>query len=113
MAKGNGRLTAKTVSGWFSVLKLDEQATVLSALQTAHDRVRQNQISVLRRQLQALENGLPRGNALKSERGPKKVGVKIKYRDPKTNESWSGRGRMARWLPAKVKAGEKPERYLV
>src|SRR5262245_50306045 len=24
--------------------------------------------------------------------------VKAKYRDPKTNETWSGRGRMASWL---------------
>jgi DNA-binding protein H-NS len=31
--------------------------------------------------------------------------VKAKYRDPKTKETWSGRGRMASWLKAKQDAG--------
>ena len=39
--------------------------------------------------------------------------VKAKYRDPKTNETWSGRGRMANWLKRKQDAGEKIEKYLV
>ena len=30
----------------------------------------------------------------------------MKYRDPKTGATWSGRGRMARWLAEKVSAGE-------
>ena len=39
--------------------------------------------------------------------------VKAKYRDPKTNETWSGRGRMASWLKSKQDAGENIEDYLV
>jgi hypothetical protein len=39
--------------------------------------------------------------------------VKAKYRDPKTNETWSGRGRMANWLKKKQEAGEDIEEYLV
>jgi len=39
--------------------------------------------------------------------------VKVKYRDPVTNETWSGRGRMASWLKAKQEAGEDIEKYLV
>ena len=39
--------------------------------------------------------------------------VKAKYRDPKTNETWSGRGRMATWLKRKEDAGEDIEEYLV
>ena len=39
--------------------------------------------------------------------------VKIKYRDPKTNETWSGRGRMASWLKSKQDAGENIDDYLV
>jgi DNA-binding protein H-NS len=39
--------------------------------------------------------------------------VKAKYRDPKTNETWSGRGRMASWLKSKQDGGEKIEKYLV
>ena len=39
--------------------------------------------------------------------------VKPKYRDPKTNETWSGRGRMANWLKSKQDAGENIDDYLV
>jgi len=39
--------------------------------------------------------------------------VKAKYRDPKTNETWSGRGRMANWLKSKQDAGEDIDDYLV
>ena len=39
--------------------------------------------------------------------------VKVKYRDPVTNETWSGRGRMANWLKRKQEVGEDIEEYLV
>ena len=39
--------------------------------------------------------------------------VKVKYRDPVTNETWTGRGRMATWLKRKQDAGEDIEEYLV
>jgi H-NS histone family protein len=39
--------------------------------------------------------------------------VKAKYRDPKTGETWSGRGRMASWLKRKEDAGEDIDGYLV
>ena len=51
-------------------------------------------------------NGAPAKKALRSK-------VKAKYRDPKTRETWSGRGRMASWLKSKEDAGEKIEKYLV
>jgi DNA-binding protein H-NS len=38
---------------------------------------------------------------------------KVKYRDPKTGETWSGRGRMANWLKTKQDAGEDIDDYLV
>jgi DNA-binding protein H-NS len=39
--------------------------------------------------------------------------VKAKYRDPKTSEAWSGRGRMANWLKGKQDAREDIEKYRV
>jgi DNA-binding protein H-NS len=39
--------------------------------------------------------------------------VKAKYRDSKTGETWSGRGRMATWLKRKQNAGEDVDDYLV
>jgi hypothetical protein len=39
--------------------------------------------------------------------------VQPKYRDPTTNQTWSGRGRMANWLKRKQETGEDIEKYLV
>jgi H-NS histone family len=62
------------------------------------------------REVPAVEdaNGVHRDDAPKSSHE-----VKIKYRDPKTNETWTGRGRMATWLKRKQDAGEDIEKYLV
>jgi DNA-binding protein H-NS len=43
----------------------------------------------------------------------KRTSVKAKYRDAKTGDTWSGRGRMASWLKSKQDAGEKIEKYLL
>ena len=45
--------------------------------------------------------------------GEPAVGLKPKYRDPLTDETWSGRGRMATWLKRKQDAGEDIEKYRV
>jgi len=39
--------------------------------------------------------------------------VKPKYRNPKTGETWSGRGRAARWLVTAEKAGRKRTDFLI
>jgi DNA-binding protein H-NS len=46
-------------------------------------------------------------------RAPNAYEVKAKYRDPKTGETWSGRGRMATWPKRKQGAGEDIDEYLV
>jgi DNA-binding protein H-NS len=57
-----------------------------------------------------------RPKVLKANGAPRKNGsngsVKAKYRNRKTGETWSGRGRMANWLKSKQDAGEKIEKYL-
>ena len=39
--------------------------------------------------------------------------VPVMYRHPKTGETWSGRGRPARWVAAAEKAGHKRAEFLV
>jgi DNA-binding protein H-NS len=40
--------------------------------------------------------------------------VKPKYRNPDNrSETWSGRGRLPRWLQAKVDGGAKVEDFLI
>ena len=82
-----------------------------------------NNIAYLKR---AIENvGLRRGD---SDGAPKSASchtsgnddrtgrvqeVKAKYRDPASNETWSGRGRIANWLKRKQAVGEDIHKYLV
>jgi len=49
----------------------------------------------------------------REETGGRVHEVRVKYRDPATNETWSGRGRMANWLKRKQDAGEDIAKYLV
>ena len=39
--------------------------------------------------------------------------AETKYRDPKTGETWTGRGRPAGWLQAHLDAGRKKEDFLI
>lgn len=50
----------------------------------------------------------------KGRKGGGKGSVAIKYRDPKNSENtWTGRGRMPRWLQAAVDGGKKKESFLI
>jgi DNA-binding protein H-NS len=39
--------------------------------------------------------------------------VAPKYRDPATGETWAGRGARPRWLVARLKAGKRPQDFLI
>ena len=46
--------------------------------------------------------------------GPKAAGpTGVKYRNPKTGETWSGRGRPARWITELEAKGQKRETFAV
>jgi DNA-binding protein H-NS len=118
------QLAVTTVTAWFGNLSFDQQKDALGRMQDQHDQSRSAKRVELEKQLAALGYGAPKrrgrppgktngsgnGVALKKARKGK---VKAKYRDPKTNETWSGRGRMASWLKSKQEAGEKIEKYLI
>jgi DNA-binding protein H-NS len=117
------QLAMSTVIAWFGDLSFDQQRDALGRMQSEHEQSRSAKRSELVTQLAALgyavpkkrgrpaakANGVGNGAVRKGRKGK----VKAKYRDPKTNETWSGRGRMASWLKSKEDAGEKIEKYLV
>ena len=118
------QLAISTVIAWFGNLSFEQQKDALSRLQAGHEQSRALKRSELEEQLAALGYGVPkkRGRPRKSANGAehrsaqkkaRRGEVKAKYRDPKTKETWSGRGRMANWLRSKVDAGEKVDKYLV
>ena len=45
--------------------------------------------------------------------GAKGSTVAPKYRHPQTGETWSGRGKMPRWLQAAVDAGQSKDSFLI
>jgi DNA-binding protein H-NS len=53
----------------------------------------------------------------RGKKGRGKVGkrapVQPKYRNPKTGETWSGRGRAPRWLAAEEAKGRKRDSFLI
>jgi DNA-binding protein H-NS len=118
------KVATRTVLDWFGSLSFDQQQGALGQMQDLHDQSRSAKRAELEKQLAALGYGAPKrrgrppgktngtGNGA-PVRKARKGKVKAKYRDPKTNETWSGRGRMASWLKSKVDGGEKIEKYLV
>jgi len=110
----NRKTNSKALLTWFEGLSFDGQVAALKTLTNAHQKIREKKLGDLRRQLAALEgNGATPSAAKRGRKARKAASVKVKYRDPATGATWSGRGRMARWLDEKQKAGEKIARYLV
>ena len=114
------QLATRTVVQWFGNLSFDQQRDALAKMQQEHEQSRSAKRADLEEQLAALGYGTPkkRGRPKGVRNGAarlngKKGSVKAKYRDPKTNETWSGRGRMTSWLKSKQEAGEKIDKYLV
>ena len=118
------QLATRTVVQWFGNLSFEQQMDALGQMRQAHDQSRSAKRAELESQLAALgyvmakKRGRPRANANgggngASQKRARRGKVRAKYRDPKTNETWSGRGRMASWLKSKQDAGENIERYLV
>ena len=118
------QLAASTVTAWFGNLSFDQQKDALGRMQDQHDQSRSARKTELEKQLAALgysapkRRGRPPGKAIAIGNGATRMKarrgkVKAKYRDLKTNETWSGRGRMASWLKSKQDAGEKIEKYLI
>jgi DNA-binding protein H-NS len=117
------KLAVRTVIGWFGNLSFDQQRDALGQMQSEHDKSRSAKRTELEKQLAVLGYAAPKrkgrppmkasnGTTTMPSKGRRRK-VKAKFRDPKTKDTWSGRGRMASWLKAKQDAGEKIEKYLV
>ena len=113
------QLAMGTVIAWFGNLSFDQQKDALGRMLGEHEQSRSAKRAELVTQLAALgyaapkKRGRPSGNASGNGRKGRRGKVKAKYRDPKTKETWSGRGRMASWLKTKQDGGESIEKYLV
>ena len=61
------------------------------------------------------EYGITASDLGSSGRGSRSKGMTVaaKYRHPRTGETWTGRGKMPRWLQAEVAAGRRKEDFLI
>jgi DNA-binding protein H-NS len=78
----------------------------LLAMRDDIDRQLETRRSELQAQLAQI-SGLGKANPVKGSK------VAAKYRHPKTGETWSGRGGVASWLAAEIKAGKKRDDFLI
>jgi DNA-binding protein H-NS len=126
------QVAVRSVVKSFGKLSFEQQKDALVQLHDQHELARSAKRAELERQLSELGYRAPKklgrpkavkkakanGAAPKKANGAarkngKKSAVKAKYRDGKTGDTWSGRGRMATWLKSKQEAGEKIEKYLL
>ena len=124
------QVAVRSVVKSFAKLSFDQQKEALAQLHHQHEQSLAVKRSELEQQLAELGLRAPkklgRPKAVKKANGAahkkangaarkngKKSAVKAKYRDGKTGDTWSGRGRMASWLKSKQEAGEKIEKYLL
>jgi DNA-binding protein H-NS len=118
--------SVRSIVKLFEKLPFEVQKEALKDLLAAHETARSARRTELERQLvelgyeapvnmvpvKALTNDLDQRRPKRTANG-KTTLVKAKYRNGRTGETWSGRGRMARWLKAKEDAGENIEKYLI
>lgn len=124
-----GQIAVRSVVKSFAKLNFDQQKDALAQLHDQHEQSLAAKRAELEQQLAELGIRAPKktrrpkvakkanGTAKKANgamrKNAKRRSVKAKYRDGKTGDTWSGRGRMATWLKSKQEAGEKIEKYLL
>jgi DNA-binding protein H-NS len=91
----------------------EELSGVLSARIEAEKRELEKRLAVLSRsgsRNSEADAGTKVPNAKPRRKYPR---VLPKYRNPKTSETWSGRGKLPRWLVAAMKSGKKIEEFRI
>ena len=62
-----------------------------------------------------IEYGITAADLGSSGRSSRSKGMTVaaKYRHPRTGETWTGRGKMPKWLQAEVNTGKRKEDFLI
>jgi DNA-binding protein H-NS len=93
-------------------------STILSARIKAEKHELEKRLAVLDRGMGAVirpdavvrPDGVPMIGEKRRRQYPR---VLPKYRNPQTSETWSGRGKLPRWLVAAMKSGHKKEEFRI
>jgi DNA-binding protein H-NS len=87
-------------------------SAILSARIKAEKHELEKRLAILDRGIGGI---IQPGNAhmIESKQRRKYPRVLPKYRNPQTSETWSGRGKLPRWLVAAMKSGHKIEEFRI
>lgn len=91
----------------------EELSAVLSARIEAEKRELEKRLAVLSRSASRSSELDDSGRLQNAKPRRKYPRVLPKYRNPKTSETWSGRGKLPRWLVAAMKSGKKIEEFRI
>lgn len=87
-------------------------SAILSARIKAEKRELEKRLAVLDRGMGDIAQP-GRAQVIDAKRRRKYPRVLPKYRNPQTSETWSGRGKLPRWLAAAMKSGRKIEEFRI
>jgi DNA-binding protein H-NS len=87
-------------------------SAILSARINAEKQELEKRLAVLNRGM-GIAGAVGDGRSLSEKPRRKYPRVLPKYRNPKTSETWSGRGKRPRWLVAAMKSGHKIEDFRI
>ena len=90
----------------------EHMSAILSARIKAEKHEPEKRLAVLNRGRAASDQSSEPGSIIGKPRR-KYPRVLPKYCDPKTSETWSGRGKRPRWLVAAMKSGRKIEEFRI
>jgi DNA-binding protein H-NS len=60
----------------------------------------------------SVQTGRPAGKTRQPRKGASTASPPVKYRNPDTGETWSGRGRMPKWIALAQERGRSREEFL-
>ena len=60
----------------------------------------------------SVQTGRPAGKTRQPRKGAQSASPPVKYRNPETGETWSGRGRMPKWMALAQERGHGREEFL-
>ncbi len=94
-----------------------ELLSQIEALKQQAESQRKNEISSVIADIRAkmLEYGITVADLGSGARTSRSKGMTVaaKYRHPRTGETWTGRGKMPKWLQAEVNTGKRKEDFLI
>lgn len=98
--------------------RLAEIEEQMKKLQAEADEIKRQKVSAAIDQINALisQHGIKLEDLeISAKKTSKilKVKAKAKYRDPNSDDTWSGRGRKPKWMVDQMKEGKKMDDFLI